>query len=171
MEPVVDLTDKEPEAVAVQDSTKPIVVGSTKCEQANNAVLDWYSGQSSFVSDPIEIVKRDGKNVTFKVKQTWKSWGSVSWIATDFTNATTSEAVCDKTMNAEFKTESPEYTAVCNNGVASVDVYVRDSSYSRWSDNASVPGRCDPSGSGRMRGYYFTVPCTPTCAETVVSTN
>jgi hypothetical protein len=119
------------------------------------------------VSDPIEIVKRDGQELTFKVKQTWKSWGKASLVATDFINAKSLEPMCDKTRNVAFNSESPEYKVACNNGLASVDVYVLDSFYSKSSDDANAPSRCDLKASdrGRTSAFYFTVPCSPMCAD------
>lgn len=83
-------------------------------------------------ANPITILSRDEKTVTFSVSQVWKGCGTgeslgdrrLGWIATDYVSKD-DELLCSKTdsLDCGFSTT---YTAMCTDSDTVVDLYTYD---------------------------------------------
>jgi hypothetical protein len=119
------------------------------------------AGIQSYNSMPIVINEFGNETVTFDVFQYWKT-STISWISTDYipSGASAGGETCPKTETVGagyFET----VTAQCNNGVATVTLYVHDGSFDIVLDNADVPARCSPSQDVNKKAMYeFELPCS-----------
>lgn len=140
--------------------------------------LDSKIGTLGYAESPIQIVSQNGGTVDIQVKQVWKtssSTDSVSWLATEFIDASKNEVVCPKknsvtrgivNYGSGSVVPSGQYgstlRAKCTAGVAKINVYVHDGSppFKTQPTNFTVPAKCNPSSdSGKKIGFYFLVPC------------
>jgi hypothetical protein len=88
-------------------------------------------------NNPITVVSKDtaAKTVTVKVRQTWKTSGTISWVAVEYKDpagpAATGGWVCNKRNEVSpTSTGDKEYTLKCNDdGYATINTFVHDGSF------------------------------------------
>jgi len=107
-------------------------------------------------ANPITILSRDEKTVTFSVSQVWKGCGAgessgdrrLGWIATDYVSKD-DELLCSKTESLDCGL-SATYTAMCTDGDTVVDLYTFDDDPTIFGQvdgtGVVVPSACEPSG-------------------------
>lgn len=113
------------------------------------------------LSNPVNIVHYGVDTVTFRVEQNWKD-GEISWISVDYKPADgSSETVCKSTEGVNHVSSTPDYTAKCSNGVAVIDIYAYDCTFTEVADiGGGVPVACQAwAGSGKTSHFRYTVPC------------
>ena len=112
-----------------------------------------------YTTNPIHVLKQTGSLVNFKVNQSWKDGGSVSWVAVMHEDLS-GELTCDKTESVLDETK--DYTAVCEEGVAEVAVFVSDTSFEGLDDiTLQIPASCGATGDDGKVMFFFSVPCNP----------
>jgi len=127
-------------------------------------------GNADYATIPVSVleVNEDRSEITFAVSQTWEESGWMSWIATLYTN-TQRQLVCNRERFVRFD-QTKIYTAVCVNGTASVNLYVRHHSYGNsfsavhhsclppdLQDSPPVPMQYVPSA--KTAGYTVSLSC------------
>ena len=120
------------------------------------------SGLGDFNTMPVTILEQTGSTVGFQIDQTWK-YEDIGWIAVDYKpagqvgNSTTCTAY-EGLSNGE---STPPLKALCVNGVADIDVYAYDCSFTGVPNiDSSVPGTCQPIiDTGKKVHFHFTIPC------------
>ena len=125
----------------------------------HKSVSDGANGD--FTSIPVTILRQGGSTVEFQVEQNWKD-GDIGWIAVDYAMADqTTGTTCDNTEAVGLGESTPSYTAVCDNGVAEIDVYAYDCTFADVENiDARVPGSCQPFiDIGKKVHFHFTLPC------------
>jgi hypothetical protein len=134
----------------------PILRVSSVNECVNDPSLVTMTGTQKFATIPIQILSQDTIEVKFSVMQSWLDHPAC-YVATDYLS-TTSSPTCERVDNVA-PGEIDTYTAMCNNGVAQVTLYVHSSDFDATDDDATVPERCDPVGEGQTVSYTFDIPC------------
>jgi hypothetical protein len=114
-----------------------------------------------YKSMPITILRQGGNTVEFQVEQTWKD-GEIGYIAVDYNpveQLKNSTCVATEAIGKGYST--PPLTALCVNGVAEINVYGYDCTFTSVPNiDQSVPGSCQPfTDVGKKVSFKFTVPC------------
>jgi hypothetical protein len=149
-----------PSAAPTPGPTISSLASAPNCvQQARQDGASITSGPGVYATNAVEILAQTGSTVTFQVDNVWKAGSSISWIAVDYLSGTT--ATCPKVN--DVLTSTPQYTATCVNGVASINVWVHDGLFTGYADvTSSIPARCQPSSdAGHKIGFTFSVPCNP----------
>jgi hypothetical protein len=133
-----------------------------------------------FKAMPITILRQGGSTVEFQVEQTWKD-GEIGYIAVDYNPADQlKNATCVATEAIGKGYSTPTLMAACVNGVAEIDVYGYDCTFTGVPNiDQAVPGSCQPFiDIGKKVHFKFAVPClcaatpsTPTVAAASRSTS
>lgn len=114
-----------------------------------------------YESMPIHIGQQSGDTVKFRLDQTWKNGQPIDWVGLVF-NDGENEMVCHQ--STDFVDSTQEYTGSCFDGVLSVGVFVRDSSFQGLTDITSrIPDQCDAPSEDAFKSqqayFVFSVPC------------
>ena len=128
---------------------------------------------TDYAGEPISIVSQDSTTVTFTVSQTWSD-DLLCLIATHYTGD--SGEVCPSVANAA-PGEVAEYTAVCVNGYATVDIYAFDPTFLDNTSPPTIDSLCEQTDTSKTYLYQYSIPCSmgdpatcppptePTCVE------
>ena len=136
-------------------------------------VRDSMAGTLAGTGLPIEIVSKNGDSVDVRFKQTWKSDSTISWMAVQFTDATSNSLVCSKKNEVSYgvvdyssgsvagSTYSNPIRVKCSAGIAKINIFVHDGSPPfKTQPVFTVPSMCYPSADeGNKIGHYYSVPC------------
>ena len=114
-----------------------------------------------YKSMPVTILRQGGSTVEFQVEQTWKD-GAIGYIAVDYNPADqlkNNTCVSVEAVSKGFST--PPLTAMCVNGVAEIDVYGYDCTFTSVPNiDLKVPGSCQPFVDvGKKVHFHFAIPC------------
>ena len=125
--------------------------------------------------DPIDIVYQDGDSVTFTVSQLWRGCDAedekaIDWVATDFVGLD-GELQCSLSPQVGCG-QAALYTALCEDGVAVVDVYAHDSSGGSFlspDQSVSVPSVCGATEGDATNTCHFRylLKCLPSLCDSV----
>jgi hypothetical protein len=126
-------------------------------------VLDGDDG--SLKAPLVSIVSADEDSVTYTVSQTFSD-DMLCWIGTYLTNVDSVEE-CPGAMNAG-PGKIGEYTAVCVDGQAIVDVLVYDATV-EGDSSLVLPGVCPQRPAGNTLEFTYTLPCATECAPEEVT--
>jgi len=122
------------------------------------------SGSADLNYLPIKILAADTDTVTISVSQVWSD-EPVCLISTDYVSAETQEEACDTQANVPSG-EFAYYKALCEDGFATVTMFVQDSLFADES-LSSVPDICQPLEAGpNTISYQAVIPCgseSPNC--------
>lgn len=114
-----------------------------------------------YKSMPVTILRQGGSTVEFQVEQTWKD-GEMGYIAVDYNPADQlKSSTCSSVEAVGIGFSTPPLTAICVNGVAEIDVYGYDCTFTNVPNiDQQVPGTCQPFVDvGRKVHFHFAVPC------------
>ena len=109
-----------------------------------------------FEADPIKILEQNTDTVTFSVSQTFQD-DLLCLIGVYYESDQGYE--CPGTANAAAG-EFAQYTAVCTNGVAFVDLYVYDPVLLDNPEAIALPSICEGTPLEKTYKYSFSIPCT-----------
>jgi hypothetical protein len=113
--------------------------------------------------NPVNILHYGGDSVQFRVEQTWKD-DDIGWISVGFDPVKgASDRVCLTTDGMNYVSSTPDYVAKCVDGVAKIDIYAYDCSFSNVTNiDSSIPASCLPWNSdsvGNKVFFQYAVPC------------
>jgi hypothetical protein len=152
--------------LSLQQSSTPWidVVGTPTCPLLDTTEGDTCSHHPEGL--PINVVEATHSTVTFTVEQTWKTEGSVSWLAVDYGEVTSGgDRLCAKAEDVPGGA-TLAFTARCNpsSGYADVKLFIHDGQFTQVSGldiTDQIPPRCAPSSDeGRKCKLRLQVPCT-----------
>jgi hypothetical protein len=135
---------------------EPVGAVDTKAETDEVLQIPVDNCTATDYANPISILSRDDKTVTFSVSQVWKGCGTgessgdrrLGWIATDYVSKD-DELLCYKTESLDCGFSST-YTAMCTDGDTVVDLYTFDEDPTIFGQadgtGVVVPSACAPSG-------------------------
>jgi hypothetical protein len=112
------------------------------------------------LSNPVNIVHYGVDSVKFRIDQNWKDdelgWISVMYVPVDAVNPK-----CDSIEGIAAVSSTPVYTAKCVNGVAEIDIFAYDCTFTDVPTiDVGIPDSCKAwSGSEKTTHFRFTVPC------------
>ena len=157
------------DAEEARASVEPIVI-ETMAETDDVLQIPVDNCTATDYANPITILSRDEKTVTFSVSQVWKGCGTsassgdrrLGWIATDYVSED-DELVCSKTLSQDCGF-STTYTAMCTDGVTVVDLYTFDEDPTVFGQTDGtavvVPSACEPSGDqASMCHFRYILSC------------
>jgi hypothetical protein len=115
----------------------------TVCEDREDSRLQLVHGKTcEFVANPVVVVSRTGRSVTFTVNQTWQVEKDdvLEYIFTQFSKG--DQETCDLQEQVPPYTELT-YTVDCDiSGVAEVNLFIADEAYDKTQDTAELPAVC-----------------------------
>ncbi|GKY90275.1 hypothetical protein MPSEU_000001600 [Mayamaea pseudoterrestris] len=113
-----------------------------------------------FEYGPITIISQDSETVSFSVSQTWSNT-PVCLLGTEYTYTDGTKTCNDKSYVAPG--EVGLYTALCQNGVADITIFVQDAMF--MGESAVMSNLCQLFNSGENTiSYAISVPCEVTAA-------
>ena len=120
-------------------------------------------GDENYVSPPIDILSGNNVTVTFKTHQVWSPTQDTS-ISTLYTSTEGPE--CTYHTDLQFGYVET-HTAVCVDGVATVELFVHSSRFSNY-ETVSVPASCTVPDdvASSLISYKYSLPCSPKCVPT-----
>ena len=149
-----------PAATPVATPAASPVASPTSCDDSIKLAVDDDSLPLGTV-DPITVDSQGTTSVGVTVTQDWKDDDSISWISLVYSHPDGS-IVCEKEEGVDPDV-TRSITAMCENGVAQIDVYVHDGSFhKKYAASHSNPGYCDGwlNNDSGIVAYTFVVPCT-----------
>ena len=116
------------------------------------------SGSLMFDYPPIEIVSHDGNTVVFGVSQTWSD-NPICLVSTNYFSSELAQETCDTKLSVG-PGEFAYYKAQCENGYASVTLFVQDEIIPQGEVVPFIPEMCLPLvGGSHTVSYRAQIPC------------
>ena len=127
-----------------------------------NGVLEDQSGSCPLDMEPISTnggsgMSEDGSTVTFSVTNYFGD-GPVQYMAIRYPSASGVDCEHDKAVPYGQTMDQKLFTAVCQNGIAEIELFVTDPGFSS-TGMKKIPDMCSPDPDADGCVYYYVLPC------------